>query len=108
LEQRGWRVGAGEEKSDGALGGFIFSNWRRERGGWGSTWRGQVEEKMRGASFGRGTEIRNNFSYWNLFLPEAAAGRVTWREHGRWMGGSGLMGWLAWDSLRGIVTLCNY
>jgi hypothetical protein len=44
----GGKVGTGEVKGDGVLGGSIFSNWRRERGGWGSAWRSQVEEKMKG------------------------------------------------------------
>jgi hypothetical protein len=89
----GWKVGAGEEKGDEVLGGSIFSNWRRERGGWGSAWRSQVEEKMKGGG-ARASEEGGGVLVIGSGVPlaEVVASRVMRREQGRWKGGSGLVG----------------
>jgi hypothetical protein len=51
----GWKVSVGEEEGNGVLDGSVFSNRRKERGGWGFAWHDQVEEKMRGVL---GRELR--------------------------------------------------
>jgi hypothetical protein len=88
----GWKVGAGEEKGDGVLGGSIFSNWRRERGGWGSAWRSQVEEKMKGGHElqrrGRGSSDRQRRATGGGGGQSGDAARTGEMEGG----GSGLVG----------------